>query len=60
MERTNLEVVHLLCDLLDERLGRSGAASTHRQVTFVADRPGHDFCYAIDASATRAALGWAL
>lgn len=58
-ERSNLEVVHALCDALDQHLGRSGETSTRRQITFVTDRPGHDFRYAIDASATHAALGWA-
>jgi len=58
-ERTNLEVVRQLCDVLDARLGRTGADSTHHWVTFVTDRPGHDFRYAIDASATRDQLGWA-
>jgi dTDP-glucose 4,6-dehydratase len=57
-EHTNLEVVQLVCDLLDARLGRAGDDSTHRQITFVSDRPGHDLRYAIDATATRDALGW--
>jgi dTDP-glucose 4,6-dehydratase len=57
-ERTNLEVVRTLCDLLDDRLGRSGSESTHRLITFVRDRPGHDFRYAIDPSRTREQLGW--
>lgn len=57
-ERTNLQVVHALCDVLDARLGRAGHRSTHRLIDFVTDRPGHDFRYAIDASATRDALGW--
>jgi dTDP-glucose 4,6-dehydratase len=57
-ERTNLEVVRTLCDLLDERLERAGADSTHQLITYVKDRPGHDFRYAIDAGATREALGW--
>jgi dTDP-glucose 4,6-dehydratase len=58
-ERTNLDVVRTLCDLLDDRLGRTGSRSTHQLITFVKDRPGHDFRYAIDASATRDQLGWA-
>jgi dTDP-glucose 4,6-dehydratase len=58
-ERTNLEVVRQLCDVLDARLSRTGADSTHHLVTFVTDRPGHDFRYAIDASTTREQLGWA-
>lgn len=57
-EHTNLEVVRLVCDVLDDRLGRTGDNSTHRQITFVSDRPGHDLRYAIDATATCDALGW--
>ena len=58
-ERTNLEVVETLCDLLDERLGRSEAGSTRHLITFVQDRPGHDLRYAIDASRIKRELGWA-
>jgi dTDP-glucose 4,6-dehydratase len=57
-ERTNLEVVHTLCDLIDARLTRRGDHSTHALITYVADRPGHDFRYAIDASRTTRELGW--
>ena len=57
-ERTNLEVVHTLCDLIDARLARTGEHSTHALITYVADRPGHDFRYAIDASRTTRELGW--
>jgi dTDP-glucose 4,6-dehydratase len=55
-ERTNLQVVQLVCDLLDEL--RSGAAPRRGLITFVADRPGHDKRYAIDASKLRTQLGW--
>ncbi len=56
-ERTNLEVVGGVCDILDEL--RAGQSGSHRDgITFVADRPGHDLRYAIDSSATEAALGW--
>ena len=57
-ERQNIEIVHLLCDLMDTRLGRSGKASSRRLIRFVADRPGHDRRYAIDASKIRNSLGW--
>ncbi|HET9620115.1 MAG TPA: dTDP-glucose 4,6-dehydratase [Kofleriaceae bacterium] len=57
-ERTNLEVVHAICDLLDERAPRADRASHRARITFVADRPGHDFRYAIDPSKAEAALGW--
>ena len=65
-ERTNLEIVELLCDLLDaERpaadnpaLAARGARSYRDLVTFVADRPGHDRRYAIDDDKARRELGW--
>jgi len=56
-ERRNLEIVHALCDTLQEARPRAGG---YRDlVTFVADRPGHDRRYAIDARKIRAELGWA-
>ena len=56
-ERTNLEVVEAICRVLDEV--RPRPHGSHRQaITFVSDRPGHDLRYAIDFSATEAALGW--
>jgi dTDP-glucose 4,6-dehydratase len=57
-ERKNLQIVHLLCDLLDRRLGRSGKESSRKLIHFVADRPGHDRRYAIDATKIRNELGW--
>ena len=57
-ERQNIEIVHLLCDLLDDRLQRAGDNSSQRLIQFVADRPGHDRRYAIDASKIRGELGW--
>ena len=57
-ERSNLSVVETICDLVDERLGRGGADASRTLIAFVSDRPGHDLRYAIDASATRRALGW--
>jgi dTDP-4-dehydrorhamnose reductase len=47
-EKQNLEVVHTICDLLDEMVPKAG--SYRDQITYVADRPGHDRRYAIDAS----------
>ncbi len=55
-ERTNLRVVELICDVLD-RLVPSGRPR-RSLITFVADRPGHDLRYAIDASKARRELGW--
>lgn len=57
-ERQNIEVVHLLCDLLDERLGRRGEESCRNLIRYVTDRPGHDRRYAIDASKINRELGW--
>ena len=57
-EKTNLEVVHTLCDLLDALKPRSDGASYRNQITFVTDRPGHDARYTIDASKIKNTLGW--
>jgi dTDP-glucose 4,6-dehydratase len=56
-ERTNLDVVETICDLLDE-LAPCADGSHRRLITFVADRPGHDRRYAIDASKLERELGW--
>lgn len=56
-QRTNLEVVQSLCTLLDELQPRH-TGSYSELISFVADRPGHDFRYAIDASKIRQQLGW--
>ena len=57
-ERQNIEIVHLLCDLLQARLGRPRKESSRQLIRFVADRPGHDRRYAIDASKIKRELGW--
>jgi len=57
-ERTNLQVVTSLCELLDELLPGSPYRPHSRLRTFVADRPGHDARYAIDAHKLRSELGW--
>jgi dTDP-glucose 4,6-dehydratase len=56
-ERKNLDVVQLLCRLVDEALGRP-AGTAEAGITFVTDRPGHDFRYAIDPSKIERELGW--
>jgi len=56
-ERTNLELVQTLCDILDELRPKS-SGSYRDQITFVTDRPGHDARYAIDPSRIRDELGW--
>ena len=57
-EKQNLEVVRTICALLDERMPRADGKPRSSQITFVADRPGHDRRYAIDASKLRDELGW--
>lgn len=56
-ERTNLQVVGAICDLLDE-FAPEPAGPRRRLITFVADRPGHDRRYAIDSSKIEGAFGW--
>jgi dTDP-glucose 4,6-dehydratase len=56
-EKTNREIVHTICDLLDE-LRPSAGGSYRRLITFVADRPGHDRRYAIDARKIERELAW--
>jgi dTDP-glucose 4,6-dehydratase len=56
-ERANLEVVQSICDLLD-RLEPSAHGTRRRLISFVADRPGHDRRYGIDASKLENELGW--
>jgi dTDP-glucose 4,6-dehydratase len=57
-EVRNLDVVHTLCDLLDKLRPRADGKSYGAQITFVADRPGHDRRYAIDARKIERELGW--
>lgn len=59
-ERQNIEVVHTICDLLEELVPQKpeGIANYRDLITWVADRPGHDKRYAIDASKIERELGW--
>ena len=57
-ERSNLDLVHALCALLDEALPNSPRRPHRSLITFVEDRPGHDLRYAIDDSKLRRELGW--
>ncbi len=57
-EQPNLDIVHAVCALLDELRPRSDGASYRRQIAYVADRPGHDRRYAIDAGKIERELGW--
>jgi len=56
-EWRNIDLVKLLCRLMDERLGRAEGES-EKLITYVKDRPGHDRRYAIDASKINSELGW--
>lgn len=57
-EMPNLQIVHTLCDLLDELSPAASGKSYREQITYVADRPGHDRRYAIDARKIERELGW--
>ena len=57
-EMQNIDVVHAICALLDARRPRADGAPRTSQITYVADRPGHDRRYAIDASKLKRELGW--
>ena len=57
-EHKNIEIVELICSLVDQRLNRSGEQESRRLIQFVKDRPGHDLRYAIDAGKIRRDLGW--
>lgn len=56
-EWKNLDLVHLLCDLMDEKLGNTQGKS-RELITYVTDRAGHDLRYAIDATKLMTELGW--
>jgi dTDP-glucose 4,6-dehydratase len=57
-ERTNLEVVKTICSILDDESPHATISNRTELIEFVTDRPGHDFRYAIDCSATKAELDW--
>jgi dTDP-glucose 4,6-dehydratase len=57
-ERDNLSLARAICALLDTRRPLSGNRHYEDQITFVADRPGHDARYAIDPSVAETTLGW--
>lgn len=56
-EWQNIELVRLLCQIMDRKLGRA-IGESETLITFVKDRPGHDLRYAIDASKINTELGW--
>lgn len=57
-EKANLDVVHTLCNMLDELQPRADGKPYAEQITYVTDRPGHDRRYAIDAAKLQRELGW--
>ena len=57
-EKTNLEVVEIICGILDELRPRPDGKAYANQITFVPDRPGHDRRYAIDAGKIERELNW--
>lgn len=56
-EWKNIKLVQLLCEIMDQKLGRATGTSA-KLITYVKDRPGHDLRYAIDASKINKELGW--
>ncbi len=56
-EWTNIDLIHLLCKIMDEKLGRAPETSA-KLITFVTDRAGHDLRYAIDSSKLQNDLDW--
>ena len=56
-EWTNIDLIKLLCSIMDSKLGRE-KGSSEQLITYVKDRPGHDKRYAIDASKIKKELGW--
>ncbi len=57
-EKTNLEVVKAICSVLDEMKPKNDGENYFKQVSFVEDRPGHDFRYAVDTGKIREEIGW--
>ena len=56
-EWKNIDLVNLLCDVMDEKIGNE-KGSSRKLITYVKDRAGHDLRYAIDASKIQKELGW--
>ena len=57
-EKPNIEIVQTICALLDKKSPRADGELYVKQITYVADRPGHDRRYAIDAGKLKDELGW--
>jgi dTDP-glucose 4,6-dehydratase len=56
-EWTNIDLIRLLCEIMDKKLGRK-AGTSGKLITFITDRAGHDLRYAIDSSKLQQDLGW--
>lgn len=57
-ERRNIDVAHAICEVMDELVPRPDKTAHRDLITFVPDRPGHDFRYAIDFNKLKSELGW--
>ena len=57
-ERRNIDVVGAICDAMDRLVPSQSGSSYHALISFVPDRPGHDFRYAIDCTKLKRELGW--
>lgn len=57
-EKPNIDIVNIVCNLLDELQPRPDGKLYHEQITYIKDRPGHDRRYAIDARKIQSELGW--
>ena len=57
-EKTNLEIVNTICNILDKKIPLQNGISYNDSITYVKDRPGHDFRYAIDSSKIKNKLNW--
>ena len=58
IRRLPSELTARICDAIDAKTGRINSKPRRELITFVKDRPGHDRCYAIDASKIKKELGW--
>ena len=57
-EKTNLEIVNTICNILDKKIPLHNGLSYNDSITYVKDRPGHDFRYAIDSTKIKNKLNW--
>ena len=57
-EKSNIQIVSIICSLLDKLIPRKSGDSYNKLIKYVRDRPGHDFRYAIDSSKIKKDIGW--